>query len=113
VRDGENGLLYDPRQRKGALAPIQRLLASRGLARELARMGRKAAESASWEAETLRLVAAYEQARARVTKGTFLFRHLFAARDGRTMPLRDDRTAPLRHPRRRAHRAQGAGASGA
>jgi glycosyltransferase involved in cell wall biosynthesis len=65
VRDGENGLLYDPRQRKGALAPIQRLLASRGLALELARMGRKTAENASWEAETLRLVAAYEQARAR------------------------------------------------
>jgi glycosyltransferase involved in cell wall biosynthesis len=65
VRDGENGLLYDPRQRKGALAPIQRLLASRGLALELARMGRKTAENASWEAETLRLLAAYEQARAR------------------------------------------------
>jgi glycosyltransferase involved in cell wall biosynthesis len=65
VRHGENGLLYDPRRRKAALAPIQRLLASRGLARELARMGRKTAENASWEGETLRLVAAYEQARAR------------------------------------------------
>jgi glycosyltransferase involved in cell wall biosynthesis len=65
VRHGENGLLYDPRERKGALAPLQQLLASRGLRLELARMGRKTAENASWEAETLRLVAAYEAARAR------------------------------------------------
>jgi glycosyltransferase involved in cell wall biosynthesis len=65
VRDGENGLLYDPRPRKGALAPIRRLLASRGLRLELARMGRKSAENASWEAETRRLVAAYEQAISR------------------------------------------------
>ena len=65
VRHGENGLLYDPRERKGALAPIQQLLASRGLRLELARMGRKTAENASWEAETRRLVAAYEQARTR------------------------------------------------
>jgi glycosyltransferase involved in cell wall biosynthesis len=62
VQHGENGLLYDPRQRKGALAPINELLASRGLRLELARMGRKAAENASWEAETLRLLAAYELA---------------------------------------------------
>jgi glycosyltransferase involved in cell wall biosynthesis len=63
VRHGENGLLYEPRNRKGALAPIQQLLASRGLRLELARMGRKTAENASWEAETHRLVAAYEEAR--------------------------------------------------
>jgi glycosyltransferase involved in cell wall biosynthesis len=69
VQHGENGLLYDPLQHKGALAPVRALLASRGLRLELARMGRKAAENASWEAETLRLVAAYEEAieRARRT----------------------------------------------
>jgi glycosyltransferase involved in cell wall biosynthesis len=62
VQHGENGFLYDPSQRKAALAPIRELLASRGLRRELARMGRKTAENASWEGETLRLVAAYERA---------------------------------------------------
>ena len=62
VQHGENGLLYDPRQRKGALAPIRKLLGSRGLRLELARMGRKAAENASWEAETFRLLASYELA---------------------------------------------------
>ncbi len=62
VRHGENGLLYDPAARKGALEPIQRLIASRGLRLELARMGRKTAENASWEAETRRLVEAYELA---------------------------------------------------
>ena len=69
VQHGENGFLYDPSQRKAALAPIRELLASRGLRMQLARMGRKAAENASWEAETLRLVAAYERAieRARRT----------------------------------------------
>ena len=65
VQDGENGLLYDPRERRGALAPIERLLASRGHRLELARMGRKTAENASWEAETRRLVSAYERAVAR------------------------------------------------
>jgi glycosyltransferase involved in cell wall biosynthesis len=62
VQHGENGLLYDPRPRKAAVAPIRELLGSRGLRLELARMGRKAAENASWEAETLRLLAAYEVA---------------------------------------------------
>ena len=62
VQHGENGLLYDPKQRKGALAPVRRLLASRGLRLELARMGRKTAENSSWEAETLRLVSAYQLA---------------------------------------------------
>jgi glycosyltransferase involved in cell wall biosynthesis len=62
VQHGENGLLYDPSRRKAALAPVRELLASRGLRLELARMGRKAAENASWEAETLRLLAAYEVA---------------------------------------------------
>ena len=62
VQHGENGLLYDPSQRKAALAPIRELLASRGLRLQLARMGRKTAENASWEGETLRLVAAYERA---------------------------------------------------
>jgi glycosyltransferase involved in cell wall biosynthesis len=68
VQHGENGLLYDPCERKGALAPIHRLFASRGLGLELARMGRKTAENASWEAETRRLVSAYERARARVRR---------------------------------------------
>jgi len=79
VRHGENGLLYDPKQRKGALAPIQRLLASRGLRLELARMGRKTAENASWEAETRRLVAAYELAieRARRSLGGMVWSLLF------------------------------------
>jgi hypothetical protein len=62
VRDGENGRLYDPTRHKAALAPIRELLASRGLRMELARMGRKTAENASWEAETLRLVRAYRLA---------------------------------------------------
>jgi glycosyltransferase involved in cell wall biosynthesis len=62
VQHGENGLLYDPRPRKSAVAPIRELLGSRGLRLELARMGRKTAENASWEAETLRLLAAYELA---------------------------------------------------
>ena len=62
VRDRENGRLYDPTRHKAALAPIRELLASRGLRMELARMGRKAAENASWEAETLRLVRAYQLA---------------------------------------------------
>ena len=62
VRDGENGRLYDPNRHKAALAPIRELLASRGLRMELARMGRKTAENASWEAETLRLVRAYQLA---------------------------------------------------
>jgi glycosyltransferase involved in cell wall biosynthesis len=65
VQHGENGLLYDPSQRKAALAPIRELLASRGLRLQLARMGRKTAENASWEGETLRLVAAYEHAQGR------------------------------------------------
>jgi glycosyltransferase involved in cell wall biosynthesis len=62
VSHGENGFLYDPKARKGAVAPIRELLASRGLRLELARMGRKTAENASWEAETLRLVSAYDLA---------------------------------------------------
>jgi hypothetical protein len=39
------------------------LLSSRGLRLQLARMGRKAAENASWEGETFRLLASYEKAR--------------------------------------------------
>jgi glycosyltransferase involved in cell wall biosynthesis len=65
VQHGENGILYDPSRRKAALGPIAELLASRGLRMQLARMGRKTAENASWEAETLRLVGAYERAIAR------------------------------------------------
>jgi glycosyltransferase involved in cell wall biosynthesis len=69
VRHGENGLLYDPKSRKGALAPIRELLASRGLRLQLARMGRKTAENASWEGETLRLLSAYELAIERAERG--------------------------------------------
>jgi len=47
---------------------VRELLASRGLRLELARMGRKAAENASWEAETLRLLAAYEVATERAQR---------------------------------------------
>jgi glycosyltransferase involved in cell wall biosynthesis len=63
IRHGENGLLYDPAERKAAVAPIEQLLSSRGLRLQLARMGRKAAENASWEGETFRLLASYEKAR--------------------------------------------------
>jgi glycosyltransferase involved in cell wall biosynthesis len=69
VTHGENGLLYDPARPRAALEPIRELLGSRGLRMQLARMGRKAAENASWEAETLRLVAAYERAIARARRG--------------------------------------------
>ncbi|MEN8162007.1 MAG: glycosyltransferase family 1 protein [Myxococcota bacterium] len=65
VHPGENGLLFDPAERKGALGPIEQLLASRGLRLQLARMGRKTAENASWEGDTLRLLASYEKARQR------------------------------------------------
>ena len=62
VRHGENGLLYDPASPCNAIEPIQTLLESRGLRMQLARMGRKTAENASWENETRRLVASYQEA---------------------------------------------------
>ena len=62
VAHEETGLLYDPRESKGALEPIRRLLGSRTLAESLARAGRAAAERCSWRAETRGLIGSYELA---------------------------------------------------
>jgi glycosyltransferase involved in cell wall biosynthesis len=62
VEHEATGLLYDPRESKGALEPVRRLLGSRTLAADLARQARSRAEEASWGAETRRLVRGYERA---------------------------------------------------
>jgi glycosyltransferase involved in cell wall biosynthesis len=62
VQHEENGLLYHPeRPREGAEA-IRRLLAHEAERRFFARLARKSAESASWPAETRRLLDAYRRA---------------------------------------------------
>lgn len=65
VRDEENGLLFDPEGpcgRGAAADAVARLLESRGLRAQLARMGRKTAENCTWPLETRRLLASYEEA---------------------------------------------------
>jgi glycosyltransferase involved in cell wall biosynthesis len=62
VRHGEDGLLYDPDRPRELVEHVAALLDDEGRRRQLARTARKAAEQASWRAETRRLVDAYRRA---------------------------------------------------
>lgn len=65
VQHEENGLLFPPEgpcARGGAVEAVGRLLESRGLRAQLARMARKTAENCTWPLETRRLLAAYHEA---------------------------------------------------
>ena len=68
VAHGETGLLYDPEDIAAAARTIRTVLDSRPLRIHLARLGRKAAENATWERETRALVAHYEAAIARARR---------------------------------------------
>lgn len=62
IRSGENGLLYDPARFDAAVAPVKRLLEDRVLRQRLAASGRETAEGATWQQETRRLIASYQDA---------------------------------------------------
>jgi glycosyltransferase involved in cell wall biosynthesis len=74
VSHGENGLLFDPRQRKTVTGLVRSVLESRLLAAHLARQGRKTAENATWSAETSRLLRGYEEAVDRAQPRSMLAR---------------------------------------
>lgn len=62
VRHEEDGLLFDPDRPGELVEQVAGLLAHEGRRRFLARAARKAAEQATWGAETRRLVDAYRRA---------------------------------------------------
>jgi glycosyltransferase involved in cell wall biosynthesis len=62
VRHEEDGLLFDPDRPSELALAVGGLLEDDGRRRSLARRARKAAEQASWRAETRRLVDAYRRA---------------------------------------------------
>jgi glycosyltransferase involved in cell wall biosynthesis len=61
VAHDETGLLYDPEEPGACTDAVRAMLGSPGLRRNCARLGRKAAEASSWEAETRKLVRAYRK----------------------------------------------------
>lgn len=69
VRDGENGLLFDPESRTEAITAVGALLGSTGRRRFLAQQGRKTAENATWSNETRKLLREYERAIAHSRRG--------------------------------------------
>jgi glycosyltransferase involved in cell wall biosynthesis len=62
VHPGEDGALFDPDRPRELVAHVGELLEDDARRRFLARSARKAAEQASWRAETRRLLAAYRRA---------------------------------------------------
>jgi glycosyltransferase involved in cell wall biosynthesis len=62
VRDGENGLLYEPARPAEAAARVAEILGHPGRRRFLAQQARKSAEGASWERETRLLEDHYRRA---------------------------------------------------
>ncbi len=80
VRHGENGLLFDAEDRASAIGAVRELVESPGRRRFLAQQGRKAAENASWESETRKLVREYESAIALARRSGIVgrLRHAFS-----------------------------------